>query len=30
MLFWLGVFPGLTEEMLLYVEVTSEFIEQNK
>ena len=29
--FWLGVFPGLTEEMLLYVlEVTSEFIEQNK
>ena len=29
--FWLGVFPGLTEEMLLYVlEVTSEFIEKNK
>lgn len=29
--FWLGVFPGLTEEMLTYVlEVTSEFIKQNK
>jgi CDP-6-deoxy-D-xylo-4-hexulose-3-dehydrase len=29
--FWLGVFPGLTKEMLLYVlDVTSEFIEQSK